>query len=163
MEFQIIELSRKHRKQVLAVVNHFVKNSFAAFPEEPATGEYFDRLLAHCRGYPALAAEAEGRIVGFALLRPYHSAATLRRTAEITYFLLPAFTRQGAGSRMLEVLTERARVMGVWNLIATVSSLNPQSLQFHQRSGFTCCGTIRSAGRKFDQDFDLVLFQKQIG
>ncbi len=162
MSYEFVDLSLNDRKDVLDIFNHYIATSFAAFPEERVGDEFFERLLTLCQGYPALVIRAEGGTVGFALLRAYHSAGTFRRTAEITYFLLPQHTGRGAGSRALELLSEKARKMGIENLVATVSSHNEQSLRFHERAGFQCCGRLRSVGRKFGQDFDVVLFQKRL-
>jgi len=162
MNYEFVNLSLDDRKDVLDIFNYYVETSFAAFPDEPAGDEFFERLLTLCQGYPAMVVRAEGRTVGFVLLRAYHPAATFRKTAEITYFLRPEHTGRGVGSRVLELLSEEARKMGIENLIATVSSRNEQSLRFHQRAGFQCRGRLRSVGRKFDQDFDVVLFQKRL-
>ena len=162
MSYEFVDLSLNDRKDVLDIFNHYVETSFAAFPEERAGDEFFERLLTLCQGYPALAVREEGRTVGFILLRAYHPAGTFRKTAEITYFLLPQHTGRDVGSRALELISEQALKMGIENLIATVSSRNEQSLRFHERAGFQCCGRLCSVGRKFGQDFDVVLFQKKL-
>jgi len=162
MNYEFVDLSLNDRKDVLAIFNYYVETSFAAFPDEPVGDEFFERLLVLRRGYPALAIRAEGRTVGFILLRAYHWAATFRKTAEVTYFLKPEHTGQGAGAHALELVSEAARKMGIENLIATVSSRNEPSLQFHRHAGFQSCGRLRSVGTKFGQDFDVVLFQKRL-
>jgi len=63
---------------------------------------------------------------------------------------------------LLEKMTEEARKMGIDNLVASVSSQNEASLRFHQQNGFSEAGRIRSAGRKFEQEFDIVIFQKRV-
>ncbi len=163
MDYNLTDLAEGDRHAVAAIFNHFVGSSFAAYPEEPVTEEFFDRLLALRQGYPAVAVKAaSGEAVGFALLRPYHSAGTFRRTAEVTYFLLPEHTRRGIGSRVLAQFEAAAHAMGIGNLIASVSSLNEESLRFHRRAGFEQAGTLRGVGTKFGREFDVVLFQKKL-
>ncbi len=163
MDYELVNLSENDRHAVVSIFNRFVSSSFAAYPEEQVTEEFFDRLMAMCQGYPAVVVKIEaGKTVGFALLHPFHPAGTFRRTAEITYFLLPEHTRQGIGSRILAQLAARAQAMGIDNLIASVSSLNEQSLRFHNQAGFERCGALRAVGTKFDRDFDVVLFQKKL-
>ncbi len=89
LDYQIEPLSNSDRHDVVAIFNYFIESTFAAFPDEPVPDAFFDRLLAMCSGYPALVAKADRKTVGFAFLRPYHPANTLRRTAEIAYFLRP--------------------------------------------------------------------------
>jgi phosphinothricin acetyltransferase len=75
---------------------------------------------------------------------------------------MPEHTRRGIGSGLLSRLIDGAKEAGIDNLLACVSSLNEQSLRFHAKAGFERCGTVREAGRKFGQDFDLVWFQKRL-
>jgi phosphinothricin acetyltransferase len=115
------------------------------------------------RGYPAIVAKAAaGKVAGFAFLRPYHFAETFKRTAEITYFLLPEHTRLGLGTAFLEELVKAARAMGIDSILASVSSLNQASLNFHLRHGFKECGRFPRVGRKFGEDFDVVYMHLQI-
>jgi L-amino acid N-acyltransferase YncA len=44
------------------------------------------------------------------------------------------------------------------NALASVSSLNEQSFEFHRTSGFECCGTSSGLGWKAGCDFDIVWF-----
>ncbi|MGE5489058.1 MAG: N-acetyltransferase family protein [bacterium] len=161
MSYQYAPLSERDRAAVVSIFNYFVERSFAAFPEEPAGPMFFDHVLAMASGYPALAIRTDaGETVGFGVLRAYHPAATLRRTAEIAYFILPEHTGRGIGTGLLQRLTAGAQEIGVDNIIASVSSLNEQSLRFHEKAGFERAGTLRAVGRKHGRDFDIVLFQK---
>ncbi len=163
MNYELDGLAEGDRTAVVAIFNHFVERSFAAYPDEPVGGEFFDRVLDLSKGYPAVSVKTEaGEVVGFGFLRAFHLAATFRRTAEIVYFLLPEHTRRGLGSRMLSRFIEKARQLGIDNLLAEVSSLNEQSLRFHEAAGFERCGAFRAVGRKFGRDFDVVWFQKRL-
>jgi phosphinothricin acetyltransferase len=160
MQYRFAPLEESDREAVTAIFNYFVERSFAAYPDESVGPEFFDRVLAMTKGYPAVSARTEaGEVVGFGFLRPFHPAATFRRTAEITYFLLPEHTGRGLGRSMLARFIESAREAGIDTLLASVSSLNEQSLRFHSRAGFERCGAFRAVGRKFGRDFDVVWFQ----
>jgi L-amino acid N-acyltransferase YncA len=127
------------------------------------TNEFFDRIVAMSAGYPAVCVKtSSGERVGFGFLRAFHPAGTFRRTAEIAYFLLPEHTGKGLGQRMLALFEQRARERSVDNLLASVSSLNEQSLRFHERAGFERCGLFRAVGLKSGRDFDMVWFQKKL-
>jgi phosphinothricin acetyltransferase len=162
--YTLVPLAEEHRDAAVAIFNHYVSHGFAAFNEEPVGGEFFGRpLAAAADGYPALAALApDGAVAGFALLRPIHPAPTLRRTAEVTYFLHPDHTGRGAGTAILARFEAEARALGADSLLAKVSSLNPGSLRFHRRHGFRECGRFRAVGRKHGREFDLVWFQKRL-
>ncbi len=163
MTYELAELSEDDRNEVVAIFNYFVTNSFAAYPEEAVGEEFFDRVRQLSEGYPAVVVKTDtGAVVGFGFLRAFHPTSTFRRTAEIAYFLLPEHTGRGIGQRMLSVFAARAREMGIDNLLASVSSLNEQSLRFHEKAGFERCGTFWAVGRKKGRDFDVVYFQKRI-
>lgn len=163
MTYELQSLVEADRSAVVQIFNHHIERSFAAYPEEPVGDEFFDRLVALSKGYPAVTVKTvAGEVVGFGFLRAFHPAGTFRRTAEIAYFLLPEHTGRGLGSRMLSHFVTAARAMGVDNLLASVSSLNEQSLRFHTKAGFERCGTLRGVGRKSGRDFDVVWFQKRL-
>ena len=52
--------------------------------------------------------------------------------------------------------------MGVDNLLANISSLNPPSLEFHRKHGFRECGRFEKILTKFGQDLDIVWMQKRL-
>jgi L-amino acid N-acyltransferase YncA len=163
MTYTLEPLDAGHRQPAIDIFNHYVAHSFAAYPDQPVGPEVYDRWLTLCAGYPTAAARnEEGLVVGFAFLRPYHFANTLRSTAEVTYFIHPDHTRRGLGSRMLGELERGAAQLGVVNLIAGLSSLNLESHHFHLKQGFRQCGRLERVGVKFGRTFDILLFQKTI-
>lgn len=163
MKFNIEPIAACHAQAVIEIFNHFIAHSMAAFPEEPVPGEFFARFQQMTAGYPAFVARIDsGRVAGFGFLRPFHPATTLRRTAEVTYFILPEFAGQGIGTALLARLVEGARGLGIDNLLATISSANAESLAFHRAKGFRVCGRLERAGRKRGQEFDIVWMQKTL-
>jgi L-amino acid N-acyltransferase YncA len=163
MSYSMEPIKRSHRSAVTRIFNYFVANSFAAYFDTPAGPEFFDGILRVTTDYPSAVVKApDGSIVGFGFLRPYHPAATFRRTALIGYFILPEHTRLGLGTALLERFVSQAREMGVDQLLASISSANEPSLAFHRRHGFVERGRLQDVGRKFGQDFDEVWMQKMI-
>jgi len=160
MSYRFEAMSEPHRRAVVDIFNDFVAHSFAAYPEEPVVDDVFDRFLEMARGYPSLVVKDDsGDVVGFAFLHPYHSASSLRRAAEITYFILPEHTRKGLGTAILERFVADAPGLGVDTILASISSRNEVSIRFHRKNGFCECGRFRRVGRKFGQDFDIVWMQ----
>lgn len=163
MDYSLEMLSDHHRQPVIDIFNHFIRSSHAAFLSEPVNYDFFDWILKVSRGYPAVAIKDAGQqVVGFAFLSPHHSADTLKRAAEITYFILPDHTRQGLGTAILELFMEQAGPLGLDSFLACISSKNPGSLTFHQQNGFRECGRFLKVGRKFDEDFDVIWLQKRL-
>jgi L-amino acid N-acyltransferase YncA len=163
MDYKLTPLTDRDREAVIDVFNHFVEHSFAAYPEEKVPYELFDHFLASAGGYPSIGVHTdEGTVVGFGFMRPYHYADTMRRTAEVAYFILPEHTGRGIGTQILEMFIDEAKKRGINNFLASISSLNEQSLNFHRRHGFTECGRFVRVGRKKNRDYDMVWMQKSL-
>ena len=164
MDFRLEPMDESHGRAVIDIFNHFITNSFAAYPDQPVPYEFFPRFQQMTQGYPALVATVDSeQVVGFGFLRPIHPAGTLQRTAEVTYFIAPDHTGRGIGTAVLNRLIEEAAARGVDSLVASISSRNEQSLAFHRKNGFRECGRFDRAGRKNGQDFDIVWMQRHIG
>ena len=85
-----------------------------------------------------------------------------KRAAEITYFILPDYTREGLGEKLLEKLVMDAKSRSIDSLLASISPLNEPSIRFHEKNGFVRCGCFKSIGKKFNRDFDMIWMQKRI-
>ena len=163
MEYSMAPISNEDRKSIIDIFNHYVENSFAAYPETKLPYEAFDMFLQTSQGYPRVkVAGKNGRVVGFGLLRSHNPMPTFAGTAEITYFIHPDHTGKGIGTKLLRLLEEEGMKKGITNILANISSLNPKSIDFHKKKGFIECGRFRSVGRKKGQLFDTVWMQKEL-
>jgi L-amino acid N-acyltransferase YncA len=163
MDFTISPVSKEDGKAIIDIFNHYVENSFAAYPEDRVPYEFFDRFLSMAEGYPFLVArDDEKNVLGFALLRPHSPMPVFSRTAEITCFIAPEHTGNGIGKAMQERLLAGAGEKGIDTILASISSLNSASLTFHKKTGFQECGRLQKIGRKWGQDFDVVWMQRMI-
>lgn len=163
MDIQLVSITPADGQAVVDLFNHYVAHSFAAFPEDPLPYPFFDRLLEAARGLPTVAARApDGRLLGFALLRPHSPWPTSSHVAEITYFVAPDATGQGIGSKMLADLEARGRARGIRTILAAISSLNEMSLSFHRKHDFAEVGRFRDVCIKRGTPFDVVWMQKAL-
>ncbi len=163
MEYKFEALAESDRTAVVDILNHFVESGFAAYMENRVPYEIFDRFREAIGDYPAVALKTEsGETVGFGFLRPYHRAETFRRTAEITYFILPKHTGKGLGTQMLNRFVDEARARGIDTFLASISSLNDQSIEFHKKHGFVECGRFKEIGIKRGKTIDMVWMQKML-
>lgn len=143
------------------IFNYYVENSFAAYPENKLPYEAFDMFLQMSSGFPTGSIrDQNGKIVGFGMLRTHNPMPTFSRTAEVTYFIHPDHTGVGLGKMLLSYLEKGAVEKGITNILASISSLNPRSIEFHQKNGFRECGRFRKVGKKNGQEFDTVWMQK---
>jgi len=160
MNYKIRPMIPEDEREILAIFNYFVDNSFAAYSENPVGHDYFVKLQDISKGYPFYVAECpDGTLAGYALLHPYYPMDAFQRAVRVTYFILPEHTRQGVGVKFLDRLIKDAKAIGVDTLLASISSHNKQSLRFHTKLGFEKCGVFKAVGKKHGQDFDEIWMQ----
>lgn len=151
------------KEQVISILNYYIQNSMAAYPQTPVPPQAWEGLKSLCRDGNLWVAEIPDKgVVGFAMLKWYMGKESFTHTAETGYFLLPGNTGSGIGTLLLKTLEATAKQLGITTLVANISSLNPESLAFHAKLGFSECGRLRSVGKKNDQFFDVVWVQKTI-
>lgn len=163
MEYSISQISIEDREPIIDIFNHYVENSFAAYPENKLPYQAFDMLLEMSNSLPTGSIKDQnGKIVGFGILRAYNPMPTFSQTAEVTYFIHPDHTGKGLGKMLLDSLEKGAIEKGITNILADISSLNPNSIKFHQKNGFIECGRFRKVGKKKGREFDTVWMQKML-
>lgn len=163
MNYTLESMQDAHGPSVMAIFNHYIKDGFSAYFEEMLPEIFFVELLKMVKNYPAVVAVDEnGDVVAFAFTREFHPASSFKRTAEMIYYVHPRHIGQGLGLLMLDYLVDKSRQIGVDNLVASGSSRNEARLDFYLKNGFSERGRFLNAGRKFGQNFDLVLLQRPL-
>ena len=141
MNYALAPITDEDRDSIIDIFNHYVENSFAAYPETKLPYEAFDKFTQMFQGYPnATVKDNEGKLIGFGFLRTYNPFSTFSHTAEISYFLSPIYTGKGIGTVLLNYLIEEGKRKGITNILANISSLNLGSIIFHKKNGFRECG-----------------------
>jgi len=163
MEYSLSQISPRDRRPIIDLFNHYIEHSFAAYPENAVPYEAFDIVVGMSQGYPsATVKDDNGTVVGFGFLHAHNPLPAFSHTAEVTYFISPAHTGKGIGTTLLRYLEDEARKLNIRNILATVSSLNPRSIAFHKKNGFSECGRFKKVGRKKGRTFDTVWMQKAL-
>jgi len=151
---------------IAAIYAHHVRHGLATFEEIPPGP---DELLARreailALGLPYLAAEREGRVVGYCYATRYRPRPAYRHTIEDSVYVAARFGGRGIGSALLGALIARCE-QGPWRqMIAVIGDRdNAASFRLHRRHGFRHAGTLRSVGFKLGQWVDTVLMQRPLG
>ena len=160
--FLIRKVNDQDREGITAIFNLYVEHSFAAYPDQPMDGTFFDFMKKIIYGDAFFVMENEGKMAGFGFLKRYHAYPAFNRVAEVGYFIQPIYTRKGLGKLLLDRLEHEARTLGIDTLLANISSRNQPSISFHAKNGFRECGRFQRISRKFGRDVDIVWMQKFI-
>lgn len=139
------------------IYNHYVLHSTCTYQEVPETIEgrqqWFNQ---HGDRYPVVVAEGNGQVVGWGSLSVYHARSAFRHTVENSIYVHPQQHRRGIGSRLLEELIVRARVLGHHAIVAAIAADQPASMALHTRFHFEPVGRLREVGFKFGRWLDLI-------
>lgn len=159
--FEYVKMDIEHASDVMRIYNYYIKNSFAAYPEQELPIAFFGKLL-ETQGYPTFVIKSDESVVGFCFLRAYNPFSTFKNTAEVSYFINEKDTGKGLGKMALDKLIDAAKEQDITTILASVSSKNAHSLSFHLKNDFKECGRFRQIGRKFGESFDVIWFSKHI-
>lgn len=144
-----------------AVYRHYVENSTATFDwEAPAPEAYMDHILRP--EYPALVAEASGRVIGYAYAAPFRTRRAYDWTCESTIYLSPEVCRAGVGTRLYRALLELLRLQGIHTVCACITQENTESVAFHARLGFKTCAHFKDCGVKFGRPVSMIWMDRTL-
>ena len=160
IEFE--NLNIRHQTEVISIFNYYVENSYAAYLEKRVPDAFFGNLLEMTKGYPAYAVKMNEKVIGFCFLRAYNPFPAFSESTEITYFMDKDYSGKGIGKIILDKIEEDAKEKGICNILASISSLNINSLKFHKKNGFIECGKFPEIGKKFGKAFDIIWMIKKI-
>jgi L-amino acid N-acyltransferase YncA len=150
---------------IQAIYAHHVLHGLASFEETPpSVADMIARRAAVLEaGLPYLAAERDGRIIGYSYATAYRPRPAYRFTVEDSVYVADGLGGQGVGSRLLGALIARCE-KGPWRQMLAVigNSGNAASIALHRSLGFDHAGTLRSVGFKFGGWVDTVLMQRPL-
>ena len=151
---------------ITRIYDHAVRHGTASFkiepPDEREMARRYEAL--RTRGYPYLAAELDGEILGYAYAGPFRARAAYRWSVEDTIYVAPSAQRRGIGRALLEQLIIEAEAGGFRQMIAVIGdSANAGSIELHRAAGFRMVGTFDNVGFKFGRWLDSVLMQRPLG
>ena len=151
---------------ITAIYDHAVRTGTATFELIPPDLAEMTRRFGALRegGFPYLAAELDGAVVGYAYAGPYRPRPAYRFTVENSIYLAPASHRRGIGIQLLQRLIAECEARDYRQMIAVIGdSANAGSIGVHTRAGFQMIGTHPSVGLKFGRWLDTVMMQLALG
>jgi L-amino acid N-acyltransferase YncA len=148
---------------VTAIYNHAVLHGTASYEYDPPPlremTSRFDMLKAG--GFPWLAADANGEVIGYAYASPFRTRPAYRYTVEDSIYLAPEAQGRGTGKLLLRQLIRECEALGFRQITAVIGdgAVNLASVRVHAALGFVECGRIVGSGFKFGRWCDTVLMQ----
>jgi L-amino acid N-acyltransferase YncA len=120
--------------------------------------DHWDRgHLAHCR----VVADADGDVLGFAVLSPVSARAVYAGVAEVSIYIADRARGAGLGTKLLRELVIVSEAAGIWTLQAGIFPENRASIRLHESAGFRVIGRRERIGCLDGQWRDVVLMERR--
>src|ERR1700761_8823985 len=163
MDFGLRDARLEDLAAIDLIYNHYVIHSTCTWQTAPTTPDerrawFRDRPPTH----PVIVAERDGEVIGWGSLGQFRPREGYRFTVENAVYVRHDVHGHGLGSALLVELLERARRLGLKNVMAGISAEQTRSVALHARHGFVEVARIPAVGFKLDQWLDLLLMQRRL-
>lgn len=151
---------------IQAIYSHHVRHGLGSFEETPPDLAEMQRRRGEilAKRLPYLAAEFDGRVVGYAYAGPYRPRSAYRFSVEDSVYVAPDIHRRGVARALLAELIARCTAQGYRQMVAVIGdSANYGSIGLHAAMGFREVGRLSAIGFKFGRWVDGVLMQRALG
>lgn len=169
--FRIRAVREQDAEELLEIYAPYVRETAVSFEYEvPDPEEFRGRIRNTLKRYPYLAAEKNGKILGYAYASAFHARAAYDWAVETSIYVRRDSRRTGVGAALYEALEEALKRQNILNLNACIaypsredSHLTLDSVRFHEKMGYQICAHFHQCGYKFDTWYDCVWMEKHLG
>ena len=152
--------------EVREIYNYYVANSSVTFDSDRMSHAEWAHKFGVLQKFrmPFIVAESPtGQILGYALAAPMHERRSGRVVAENSIYLGPAATGKGLGKALMSSLIDKARALGIRELVAIIADKNADgSLRLHEQFGFVESGRMGKVGFKFGRHLGSIMMRKSL-
>jgi phosphinothricin acetyltransferase len=146
---------------IAAIYNFYIASTTVTFEEtELPAAEIAARIKAvGDAGYPWLAFERDGAVLGYAYAGRFAARSAYRLTAEGTVYVAPDARGAGIGTQLYRELIDRLRAKGAHCVLGIIALPNEPSVRLHEKLGFVKVADLKEIGRKFERWIDVGYWQ----
>jgi phosphinothricin acetyltransferase len=112
--------------------------------------------------YPAVVAQIDGEIVGWAGAGPYRDRECYRGIGEFSMYVHRNWSRRGVGDLLLAGLIREAEQLGLWKLLSRIFPFNEASRALCRKHGFREVGVYEKHARLDGCWLDVVIVERLI-
>ena len=131
--------------------------------------EFRQRIRHTLEKYPYLAAELDGKIVGYVYVSPLNTRESYDWSVETSIYVAENVRGHGIGSRLYQALEDTLDAMHIINLNACIAYpeepdeyLTNNSVEYHEHLGYRLIGTFHQCAYKFGRWYHMVWMEKAI-
>jgi L-amino acid N-acyltransferase YncA len=112
--------------------------------------------------YPAVVAQIDGEIIGWAGAGPYRDRECYRGIGEFSMYVRREWRRRGVGDLLLAGLIREAERLGLWKLLSRIFPFNEASRALCRKHGFREVGVYEKHARLDGCWLDVVIVERLI-
>ncbi|TGY65278.1 GNAT family N-acetyltransferase [Dubosiella muris] len=140
----------------------YVEHGEALFDLRPQPFEAFQRMWKQQLAmYPAVVAERDGSVIGYAAAHPAFSKDAYQFCMELSIYFMPG-DHFGLAGPLYEALERFLIVQGCRWIVACITETNEASLRFHEARGFVWSGALPACGHKHGGWHGVVWYRKEL-
>jgi phosphinothricin acetyltransferase len=129
-------------RAIAHVYNQGIEDRVATFETEPRTAAQVEQTLRRrLRTHPALVAERDGAVIGFAWVAPYSDRPCYVGVGEFSVYIAREARGQGIGRDLVEALADACWQQQFWKLVSRIFPENAASRGLCRACGFREIGT----------------------
>ncbi len=160
----------KDAEKIAEIYSYYVENTAITFEYvAPSTEEFEKRISTITEKYPFLAAEDDGKVIGYAYAHGISEREAYKISVEMSVYVDKEYRRNNVGKKLYEELEKALKNMGISNLYACIAVTDEQdehltndSVFFHKKMGYKTVGKFSECGIKFSKKYSVVWMEKII-
>jgi len=148
---------------IAEIYNQGIEDRVATYETEPRSAEEQQAWLrAVADRYPAVVAQIDGEIVGWAGAAPYRARECYRGIGEFSMYVRRDWRGRGVGDLLVAALISEAERLGLWKLLSRIFPFNASSRALCRKHGFREVGVYEKHARLDGRWLDVVIVERLI-
>jgi len=148
---------------IAEIYNQGIEDRIATYETEPRSAEEQQAWLrAIADHYPAVVAQIDGEIVGWAGAGPYRARECYRGIGEFSMYVRRDWRGHSVGDLLVAALISEAERLGLWKLLSRIFPFNEASRALCRKHGFREVGVYQKHARLDGRWLDVVIVERLI-
>ena len=148
---------------IAEIYNQGVEDRVATYETKRRSAEDQQVWLQAIAGrYPAVVAQIDGEIIGWAGAGPYRVRECYQGIGEFSMYVHRDWRRRGVGDLLVAALISEAECLGLWKLLSRIFPFNEASRALCRKHGFREVGVYEKHARLDGRWLDVVIVERLI-
>jgi phosphinothricin acetyltransferase len=148
---------------IAEIYNQGIEDRVATYETKRRTAEDQRGWLQSVAGrYPAVVAQIDAEIIGWAGAGPYRDRECYRGIGEFSMYIRRDWRRRGVGDFLLAGLISEAERLGLWKLLSRIFPFNEASRALCRKHGFREVGVYEKHARLDGRWLDVIIVERLI-